>query len=78
MPVGFHMGMGRVGLVKTAPIPINTIPACKQFGKKPMVFSYQDHKSAMLCYKGSTIAAHRPPSLDTGLDRWQGGMGMQQ
>ena len=28
------MGMGRVRLVKTTPIPINIIPTCKQFGKK--------------------------------------------
>src|SRR5882724_2349397 len=28
-----------------------------------------------LYYKGSTIAAHRPPSIDPGLDQWRGGMG---
>ena len=31
-----------------------------------------------LFYKGFTIAAHRPPSIDPGLDQWQCGMGMQQ
>jgi len=28
----------------------------------------------MLFYRGSTIAAHMPPSIDPGLDRWQGAM----
>ena len=32
----------------------------------------------MLYYEGSTIAAHRPPSIDPGSDRWRGGMEMQQ
>ena len=54
LQLGFHMGMRRVMQVKNAPVPINTIPTCKQFGKKPVgcqepaVFSYQDHKIVML------------------------------
>src|SRR5882724_5383884 len=29
----------------------------------------------ILFYKGFTIAAHRPPSIDPGSDWWRGGMG---
>jgi len=34
MPVGFHMGMGRVGPVKATPVPVNTVPACRGVSKK--------------------------------------------
>jgi len=27
----------------------------------------------MLYYEGSTIASHRPPSIDPGLGQWRGG-----
>jgi len=37
--IGFCMGMGRVRLAKTTPIPINIIPTCKQFGKKNLGLS---------------------------------------
>ena len=67
------MDIGWVGQFNTAPTPVNTIPSqCTVAHCTHMQMVWQDHKSAMLCYEGSTIADHRPPSIDPGLDQWQG------
>src|SRR5882724_9415419 len=84
------MGMGQVGQVKTALIPINTIPAHgmvahhthmqmvwqKSHGlsRTHSVFIARSQEG-YICYDGSTISANMPPSIDPGSDQWKGGIG---